>query len=107
MRTGTSSTLPSSSLSSIAESCSDAPGAGASASASVDAGAGAKPKRARLSETVAPRFAWTWLGDYPGGAWFCDLSAATDEDTTRAAFATGLGVAVEALGRLGVVVNLT
>jgi predicted ATPase/class 3 adenylate cyclase/Flp pilus assembly protein TadD len=22
------------------------------------------------------RFAWTWLGDWPGGSWFCDLSEA-------------------------------
>src|SRR5207249_4258278 len=25
---------------------------------------------------LARRFAWTWLGDYPGGAWYCDLSEA-------------------------------
>ena len=24
----------------------------------------------------AIRFGWTWLGDFPGGVWFCDLSAA-------------------------------
>jgi predicted ATPase/class 3 adenylate cyclase/Tfp pilus assembly protein PilF len=26
------------------------------------------------------RYAWTWLGDYPGGVWFCDLSAAITRD---------------------------
>ncbi len=27
---------------------------------------------------LAMRFARTWLGDYPGGAWFCDLSQRAD-----------------------------
>lgn len=27
---------------------------------------------------LATRFGWTWLGDFPGGVWFCDLSAARD-----------------------------
>jgi predicted ATPase len=25
---------------------------------------------------LAMRFGWNWLGDYPGGVWFCDLSQA-------------------------------
>jgi len=29
---------------------------------------------------LAIRYASTWLGDYPGGAWFCDLSAASSID---------------------------
>ena len=29
---------------------------------------------------LATRFAWTWLGDFPGGAWFCDLSSARGLD---------------------------
>ncbi len=29
---------------------------------------------------LATRFGWTWLGDFPGGAWFCDLSAARGAD---------------------------
>ena len=29
---------------------------------------------------LAVRFAWMWLGDYPGGVWFCDLSQASTLD---------------------------
>ena len=38
------------------------------------------------------RFAWTWLGDYPGGVWFCDLSQARDVDGIVHAVAQGLDV---------------
>jgi predicted ATPase/class 3 adenylate cyclase/Tfp pilus assembly protein PilF len=41
---------------------------------------------------LATRFAWTWLGEYPGGAWFCDLSAARQRDDIASAVAQGLGV---------------
>jgi predicted ATPase len=36
------------------------------------------------------RFAWTWLGDYPGGVWFCDLSQARTVDGIHFAVAQGL-----------------
>jgi predicted ATPase/class 3 adenylate cyclase/Tfp pilus assembly protein PilF len=29
---------------------------------------------------LATRFAWTWLGDFPGGTWFCDLAQASNVD---------------------------
>jgi predicted ATPase/class 3 adenylate cyclase len=41
---------------------------------------------------LALRFARTWLGDYPGGVWFCDLSQARDADGLVLAAAHGLGV---------------
>ena len=41
---------------------------------------------------LALRFARDWLGDYPGGAWFCDLSTARDLDGLLQATAHGLGV---------------
>ena len=25
---------------------------------------------------LVTHYGWTWLGDYPGGVWFCDLSEA-------------------------------
>ena len=39
---------------------------------------------------LARRFAWTWLGDYPGGVWFCDLSLARSLDGLASAVAAGL-----------------
>lgn len=39
---------------------------------------------------LAIRHAWQWLGDYPGGAWFCDLSAARSVDGIVYAVAQGL-----------------
>lgn len=39
---------------------------------------------------LATRFAWQWLGDFPGGAWFCDLSAARSVDGITYAVAQGL-----------------
>ena len=41
---------------------------------------------------LATRFAWTWLGDFPGGCWFCDLSQARDVDGIASAVAKGLDV---------------
>jgi len=41
---------------------------------------------------LATRFGWTWLGDYPGGAWFCDLSQARNVDGLVRAVAQGLDV---------------
>ncbi len=41
---------------------------------------------------LATRFARTWLGDYPGGAWFCDLSHARGVDGLAQAVAQGLEV---------------
>ena len=38
------------------------------------------------------RFAWSWLGDFPGGAWFCDLSHARDADGIVQATAQALAV---------------
>jgi len=38
------------------------------------------------------RFAWNWLGDFAGGAWFCDLSQARSLDGIFHAVAQGLGV---------------
>ena len=39
---------------------------------------------------LALRFGWQWLGDYPGGVWFCDLSAARGLDGIYYAVAQGL-----------------
>ncbi len=39
---------------------------------------------------LAQRFGWTWLGDFPGGVWFCDLSQATSLDGVVHATAQGL-----------------
>jgi predicted ATPase/class 3 adenylate cyclase/Tfp pilus assembly protein PilF len=41
---------------------------------------------------LALRFGWTWLGDYPGGVWFCDLSPARGLDGIVRAVAQGLQV---------------
>ncbi len=41
---------------------------------------------------LATRFGWTWLGDYPGGVWFCDLSQARGVDGIAFAVAQALGV---------------
>ena len=52
---------------------------------------------------LAAHFAWQWLGDFPGGAWFCDLSAARDVDGIVHAVAEALDVP---LGREDPVVQL-
>ena len=41
---------------------------------------------------LAQRFAWTELAQFPGGAWFCDLSAARSVDGIANAVARGLHV---------------
>ena len=52
---------------------------------------------------LVTRFAWTWLGDYPGGVWFCDLSQARSVDGIYFAVAQGLDVP---LGKTEPVVQL-
>ena len=52
---------------------------------------------------LVTRFAWTWLGDYPGGVWFCDLSQARTVDGIHSAVAQGLDVP---LGKTDPVVQL-
>ncbi|MEP7102455.1 MAG: AAA family ATPase, partial [Burkholderiales bacterium] len=52
---------------------------------------------------LVTRFAWTWLGDYPGGVWFCDLSQARTVDGIHFAVAQGLDVP---LGKADPVVQL-
>ncbi|HEY9065043.1 MAG TPA: tetratricopeptide repeat protein, partial [Burkholderiaceae bacterium] len=49
------------------------------------------------------RYAWTWLGDYPGGVWFCDLAAARTLDGIYFGVAQGLDVP---LGRTDPAVQL-
>jgi predicted ATPase/class 3 adenylate cyclase/predicted negative regulator of RcsB-dependent stress response len=41
---------------------------------------------------LAQRFGWNWLGDFPGGVWFCDLSSATTLEGLLGAVAAGLDV---------------
>lgn len=41
---------------------------------------------------LAQHFAWRRIGDFSGGAWFCDLSQATTFDGLCGAVAQGLGV---------------
>jgi predicted ATPase/class 3 adenylate cyclase/predicted negative regulator of RcsB-dependent stress response len=41
---------------------------------------------------LATRFGWAWLGDFPGGVWFCDLSQARSLDGLVHAVAQGLEV---------------
>ena len=41
---------------------------------------------------LALRFARSWMGDFPGGAWFCDLSAARNADGIVHAVAQALDV---------------
>ena len=41
---------------------------------------------------LATRFGWAWLGDFPGGVWFCDLSQARGLDGLAHAVAQGLQV---------------
>ena len=40
------------------------------------------------------RYAWTWLGDWPGGVYFCDLSEAGSLDGIHVAVGAALGVAL-------------
>ena len=41
---------------------------------------------------LVTRFGWSWLGDFPGGVWFCDLVAARGVDGIVYAVAQGLDV---------------
>jgi predicted ATPase/Tfp pilus assembly protein PilF len=41
---------------------------------------------------LVQHFGWTWLGDWPGGVWFCDLSEARDAEGIVAAVAKALDV---------------
>jgi predicted ATPase/class 3 adenylate cyclase len=52
---------------------------------------------------LATRFAWTWLGDFPGGVWFCDLSQARSLEGIEHAVAEALRVS---LGRDNSIVQL-
>ncbi|MEO5882210.1 MAG: tetratricopeptide repeat protein [Caldimonas sp.] len=52
---------------------------------------------------LARKYAWIWLGDYPGGVWFCDLSSARTLEGVCHAVAQGLDVP---LGRTDPVVQL-
>ena len=52
---------------------------------------------------LVTRFAWTWLGEYPGGVWFCDLAQARSVDGIVFAVAQGLDVP---LGKTDPVVQL-
>ncbi len=45
---------------------------------------------------LACRFAWSWLGDFAGGAWFCDLAAARELDGLLQAVAQGLALTLNA-----------
>jgi len=45
---------------------------------------------------LAVRFAMAWLGDFPGGVWFCDLSQARTLDGVHFAIAQGLSVSLDA-----------
>ncbi len=44
---------------------------------------------------LATRFAWTWLGEFPGGVYFCDLSQARSADAIQLAIAQGLGLRLD------------
>ncbi len=39
---------------------------------------------------LATRFGWSWLGEFPGGVWFCDLAAARTLEGLYSAVAQGL-----------------
>ena len=41
---------------------------------------------------LVTRFGWAWLGEFPGGIWFCDLSAARSAEGVVVAVAQGLGL---------------
>ncbi len=44
---------------------------------------------------LATRFGWGWLGDFPGGVWFCDLAPARDVEGLARAVAQGLGLPLD------------
>ncbi len=39
---------------------------------------------------LATRYGWAWMGDYPGGVWFCDLAPARTVEGLLGAVAQGL-----------------
>jgi len=41
---------------------------------------------------LATRYGWSWLGEFPGGVWFCDLASARSLDGIASAVAQGLDV---------------
>lgn len=41
---------------------------------------------------LATRYGWSWLGEFPGGAWFCDLASARSLDGVASAVAQGLDI---------------
>jgi predicted ATPase len=41
---------------------------------------------------LATRFGWAWMGDFPGGVWFCDLAPARSLEGLCSAVAQGLQV---------------
>ncbi len=45
---------------------------------------------------LVTRFGWAWLGEFPGGVWFCDLAAARSPEGVVHAVAQGLGLALGA-----------
>jgi len=45
---------------------------------------------------LAVHFAWAWLGDFPGGVWFCDLAPARDVDGIVRAVAATLDLPLSA-----------
>ena len=56
---------------------------------------------------LVTRFGWSWLGDFPGGVWFCDLSQARDLLGIASATAQGLDVPLggeDPIARLGLAV---
>ncbi|HEX7440068.1 MAG TPA: tetratricopeptide repeat protein [Caldimonas sp.] len=44
---------------------------------------------------LATRFGWGWLGDFPGGVWFCDLAPARSVEGLVSAVAQGLDVPLD------------
>ncbi len=52
---------------------------------------------------LARHFSWTWLGEFPGGVYFCELAEARDQDGLVAAVARGLDVPLgnDPLSQLG------
>ena len=44
---------------------------------------------------LVTRFAWAWLGEFPGGVWFCDLSQARSVDGIVHAVAQGLDLRLD------------
>jgi predicted ATPase/class 3 adenylate cyclase/tetratricopeptide (TPR) repeat protein len=41
---------------------------------------------------LVTRYGWSWLGEFPGGVWFCDLASARSVDGIASAVAQGLDI---------------